>query len=144
MAKQKHVPARATSRENSKQVKIQEATNATGGKPAWRFSTVDRNGPFAWPIGDNAELEIVEKLHQFDSMKWGEIEGNDHHAIPLSKLSPEAQKRLAEIKQDDIDEIFSFHSGGKPRIIGIRDRDLVKLLWWDKDHLVCPSHKKHT
>lgn len=77
-------------------------------------------------------------------MYWDDISGTDHHAIPIDRLSKEAQQRLAEIKQDDIDEIFSFHFSGKRRIIGIRDMSIVKLLWWDPDHLVCPSVKKNT
>ena len=77
-------------------------------------------------------------------MEWTEIAGSDHHSIPVSKLSNEAQKRLEEIKQDDIDEIFSFHLQGKPRIICIRDLSIAKLLWFDPEHKVCPSQKKHT
>ncbi|MGR8935065.1 MAG: hypothetical protein ACU837_11845 [Gammaproteobacteria bacterium] len=113
-------------------------------KPSWRFSTVDKNGPFAWPTGKPEELEIVGKLHSFDSMTWSDIEGADHHSISISKLSKEAQKRLQEIKQDDIDEFFSFRMQGKPRIICIRDRNIAKLLWFDPNHQVCPSTKKHT
>lgn len=105
---------------------------------------MDRDGPFPWPVGTAVELEILQKLRQFDTMRWQEIEGPDHHAIERHKLSKDAQDRLTKIKQDDVDEIFSFHFSGKPRIIGIRDRDVVKLLWWDPAHGVCPSTKKHT
>lgn len=77
-------------------------------------------------------------------MRWNDISNSDHHAIAIERLSKEAQQRLAEIKQDDIDEIFSFHFSGKRRIIGIRDMSIVKLLWWDPDHLVCLSLKKNT
>lgn len=140
--KAKKVPQSATSRADQKAVRIQEAHPPD--RPSWRFSTVDLGGPFAWPKGDGAELRILEKLHNFDSMSWAEIEGPDHHAIEVDCLSKDASKRLAEIKQDDITEVFSFHFSGKPRVIGIRDRNVVKLLWWDPEHQVCPSHKKHT
>jgi hypothetical protein len=33
---------------------------------------------------------------------------------------------MAKIKQEDVDEIFSFHFSGKPKIIGIRDRNVVR------------------
>lgn len=138
----KKVPRSATSRTERKAVRIQD--QQTPDRPSWRFSTVDLGGPFAWPKGDGLELKILDKLHKFDSMVWTEIEGPDHHAIDVEKLSKDAAKRLAEINQDDIAEVFSFHFSGKPRIIGIRDRDVVKLLWWDPEHQVCPSHKKHT
>lgn len=105
------------------------------GRPQWTF---------AWPKSEQGELDILQKLHGFDSMAWPEIEGPDHHAIDVGKLSGEARKRLEQIGQDDISEVFSFHFSGKSRIIGIRDGSAVKLLWWDAEHQVCPSPKKHT
>jgi hypothetical protein len=112
--------------------------------PTWRFSAVDRGGPFPWPVNHADELEILQKLRQFDGMNWSEIEGADHHAIDVSRLSRAAQRRLEEIKQDDVSEVFSFHFSGKRRIIGIRIQGVVRLLWWDPDHKVCPSKKKRT
>lgn len=142
MVKGKKVPQAAINRADTKNVRFQETT--VSDRPSWRFSTVDLAGPFSWPKGKDQELKILEKLHHFDSMKWHEIEGDDHHLIGLEALSKEAVKRLTEIHQDDVDEVFSFHFSGRPRIIGIRDRGIVKLLWWDPNHQVCPSKKKGT
>lgn len=142
MGKPKRTPAAATSRADNKSVR--SADIAPPPTPSWRFSTVDRDGPFAWPIGTQVELGILQRLREFDTMRWPEIEGPDHHAIAVSKLSKIARDRLSAIKQDDLDEVFSFHFAGRPRIIGIRDRNAVKLLWWDPEHQVCPSIKKHT
>lgn len=77
-------------------------------------------------------------------MHWQDISGREHHAIEVDRLSREAQARLEQIGQDDVDEMFSFHFSGKQRIIGIRDMNVVRLLWWDPEHQVCLSHKKHT
>lgn len=142
MAKQKKTPSSATSRSDKKIVRTSDVQQPT--TPSWRFSTVDKSGPFAWPTEAEIENQILQKLRQFDSMRWQEIEGPDHHSIEVGRLSKAAQTRLADIKQDDLDEVFSFHFSGKPRIIGIRDMNVVKLLWWDPDHQVCPSFKKHT
>jgi len=142
MAKQKTTPRSATNRVEKKTVRTQGVQQPV--TPSWRFSTVDKNGPFAWPSDTDIENKILQKLRHFDSMKWQEIEGPDHHTIEVSNLSKEAQNRLTEIKQDDLDEVFSFHFSGKPRIIGIREMNVIKLLWWDPDHQVCPSIKKHT
>lgn len=138
----KNVPHSATQRVDQKQVRT--PLQQTDSKPSWRFSTVDKDGPFPWPAGANTELEIVKKLHSFDSMEWSQIEGRQHHSISVDGLSKAAQKRLQQIKQDDIDEVFSFHLRGKPRIFCIRDRHIAKLLWYDPEHQVCPSEKKHT
>lgn len=140
--KKKSVPATANARGDSKTARIQPVAPAHF--PSWRFSTVDKGGPFPWPKNKDEELLIVQKLHDFDSMMWSRIEGPDHHAISQESLSKEARQRLEEIGQDDIDEVFSFHFSGKKRIIGIREFGAIRLLWWDPEHGVCPSVKKHT
>jgi hypothetical protein len=143
MAKKiKNIPLNATSANDSKKVK--SATQSPDRSPSWRFSTVDKGGMFAWPCNIQTELEIVQKLHGFDSMLWSEIEGKIHHAILKSSLSKEAQKRRDEIKQEDVDEVFSFHLSGKERIFCIRAGGVAKLLWHDPEHQVCLSKKKHT
>lgn len=142
MGKPKNLPAAATSRDDKRIVRTAEVSRPT--IPSWRFSTVDKAGPFAWPSGTQTEMEILEKLSNFDSMRWADIEGPDHHSIEVGKLSKPAQDRLDAIQQDDLDEVFSFHFSGKRRIIGIRDNNVVKLLWWDPEHQVCISKKKNT
>jgi len=111
----------------------------------WRFSVMDMDGPFSF-AGMKARTwrRILEKMRQWDSMTWQELTGDDNHAIPVERLSHEAQSRLIEIGQDDIDEIFSLRMTGRERLIGIRDRHIFRVLWWDPEHHVCPSHKKHT
>lgn len=141
-SKNKHIPQSAIPAKGSgKSVRVPNSQNEL--KPSWRFSTTDKNGEFAWPIGQPEELDIISKLHNFDSMLWTEIEGSDHHYLTAESISPEAKKRLEAIKKDDeIDLLFSFHLAGKPRIICIRDRNIAKLLWFDREHKVCPSKKK--
>lgn len=139
----KKVPNCATSRPDKKQVKIID--QPTDNKPLWRFSTVDKYGPFPWPKGSPVELHIVEKLHDFDSMYWEEIKGKQHHTLSPSSLSREAIERLKEIELDDeIEHLFSFHLQGRQRIIAINHANVAKLLWYDPDHGVAPSTKKHT
>jgi len=142
-SKQKKVPTSATNRPVQKVVKTKE--HQIDNRPAWRFSTVDRDGPFAWPKGDQKELEIVGKLHDFDSMTWIDISGKQHHYLSPSSLSKEAKQRLEELELDDeIDNLFSFHLKGKSRIIAIKHANIAKLFWFDPEHQVAPSKKKHT
>lgn len=143
--KGKSVPAKATNRKQSKVVKTNKNQHIRKeGKPSWRFSTVDKAGPFAWPKGLPEESNIVEKLHSFDSMSWADIQGKQHHFLSDSSLSKDAKRRLEAIELDDeIENLFSFHLQGKPRIICIRHNDLTLLLWHDPDHGVAPSKKKH-
>lgn len=138
----KVVPQNATKRGSSKEVRL--ISRQPDRKPSWRFSTVDRQGPFSWPKEADKQMKIIDKLHSFDGMEWSEIEGSSHHSIAIESLSKEAKERLATIKLDDIDELFSFRLGGKGRIFCIRDNNVAKLLWDDPNHKVCLSTKKHT
>jgi len=142
MAKPKHTPSFATSRPAEKEIRT--AAVQPLAYPSWRFSTVDKAGPFAWPSNPDVEKQILQKLGNFDSMFWREIVGSENHSISIHDLSKEAKKRLMDIKQDDVYEVFSFRCNGRQRIIGIRDNGVVKLLWWDPNHQVCISDKKHT
>lgn len=78
-------------------------------------------------------------------MLWADIQGKQHHYLSTSSLSRQAIKRLIDIKLDDeADNLFSFHLQGKPRIIAIKHGNIAKLLWYDPEHQVAPSTKKHT
>lgn len=92
MARRKIVASKAISKPDTKKVK--GIPQKIDDKPVWRFSTVDKSGPFAWPKGEVEELTIVGKLHDFDSMTWNEIEGKQHHLLSTSCLSKEALDRL--------------------------------------------------
>ena len=111
----------------------------------WQFSLMDFDGPFSCKnISHEDWFLILSKMREWETMTWNEISGRRDHAIETENLSPEAKKRLINIKLDDIDTIFSLHIDGKKRLIGIRDRNIFRVLWWDKEHKVCPSLKKHT
>ncbi|MBU1565366.1 MAG: hypothetical protein KJ630_07040 [Proteobacteria bacterium] len=142
MAKSKTISIKATERNQIKHVKIAEQERER--YPTWRFSTADKFGPFAWPVGKQEELEVVKRLHEFDSMEWMSIKGGVHHSIKVKDLGKEAQKRLLEIEQDDVSAVFSFHLTGTLRIFAILDRHIAKLLWYDPKHKVYPSKKKNT
>ena len=78
-------------------------------------------------------------------MTWGEIlaDGNNH-LMAISNLTKDAQDRLEEIGQLDIDQLVSLRVAGKPRVWGILEHSTLKILWWDPEHLVCPSLKRRT
>jgi hypothetical protein len=117
-------------------------------KPAWRISKMEFSAPFGWHILDaNGIASILEKLANFETMTWKEIlldAKKQNHNVSVDKLIKEAQDRLTEISLDDLDELTSLHLTGKGRVWGIIDQGVMNLLWWDPEHQVCPSHKKHT
>ena len=115
---------------------------------AWHINTLDIDGPWGWTKIDPGTLwdRIHDRLANLESMTWSQIKTDKKHfhSIEKTNLSKEAQQRLEEIDQDDIDEVFSLRVSGKERIFGIRDRHILKLLWWDPNHEVCPSTMGHT
>lgn len=128
-----------------KQPKKASEPEFRGGLLSWRFAKADNAGPFAWSnLSDEIYREVLEKLHSYEGMSHNEIDNSGSHTISISKLSKEAQDRLTEIKLDDLDEIMSFRMNGKARVICRPSGSLMRVLWWDPEHQVCPAPKKHT
>ena len=111
---------------------------------AWRFSSIDKEGEFAWPDIPATVNEIHKTLYDYDSMTWSEVKSKQCHSISTQNLSDSAKKRLETIGKADAEKLFSFRVNAKARIIAIRDNNVAKLLWWDPEHQVCPSVLKHT
>jgi len=114
-------------------------------KPAWQFHKIDWGGLWGWhKLEANKWQEILTKLGHFETRTWADIksDGNNHVVVIQNSPNPEVLKRLAEIHQDDIDELFSLRLSGKERLWGILDNHILKILWWDMNHEVWPSKKK--
>jgi hypothetical protein len=115
-----------------------------GGPLVWRFSSVDREGPFAWTnlAHPPSYKEIMEKLHNFETMHETEIRAQGSHPVEISLFAKTARDRLGDIQLDDIDEMMSFRITGAGRVWCRMDRNMMLILWWDPQHEVCPSIKK--
>ena len=90
---------------------------------------------------------IRENLASFETMTWWEIlldTKKQNHNVSVDKLIKEAQDRLFEIFSEQLDELTCLRLTGKGRVWGKIDEGVMDLLWWDAEHRVCPSHRKHT
>ena len=114
--------------------------------PRWVLGTLDLDGKWSWLKIDSHEIfrAILTKIKNFETMKWTEILGRNNHEVSIESLSPPAQERLKSLRIFDIDKLVSLRITGEERIWGIKTGSSCKLLWWDPDHQVCPSNKKHT
>ncbi len=89
-------------------------------------------------------------MRYFESTTWAQLEGEVHHMIPdhmipVSRIIKSAQKRLEDLGHDDENSLASFHINGQQRLWAIRrSKNQFYLLWWDPDHEICPSRRKHT
>lgn len=115
-------------------------------RPSWVVAIMDMDGPWSWKSADQATLhEVRAFLASLESMAWNELlHKNRAHSIARWKISRDAQRRLEDIGQDDVDDLVSLRKTGAQRIWGIKDRDVLKLLWWDPDHTVYPVEMRNT
>ena len=80
--------------------------------------------------------DIWTKLKEFERWNWSDFGRSKNHYIPVDVLSKEAQQRLCEIEQDDIDGLFELRISKQERIFGIKDGLVFRVLWWDPKHTV--------
>ena len=116
--------------------------------PVWSIQHFDVDGDWGRNRIADGHLwdALFAKLKHYETMTWGEIlkDKQHNHSVSVSSLTKEARERLAHMKQDDIDSVFRLRLTGKQRVWGIRDRHVLRLLWWDPEHEICPSALKNT
>ena len=113
--------------------------------PSWHFETLDLDGPWCPKntLPPNVFwLDVLPKLRDFEGMNWAQIESTGSHEVSIRKIIPDAQRRLRGIGQADTHSIFSLRLTGTQRIWGIRFGSILKMLWWDPEHQICPSQRK--
>lgn len=113
--------------------------------PEFKAGQMDMGGPWGWSKFDPWQLqEFLQKIFDSQKLTWQALRENGSHFVEVGTLCPAAQKRLTELQKDEYAELFSLRLTGKNRVWGIKDGNILWLLWWDPEHQVCPSHKKHT
>lgn len=113
---------------------------------SWRLSECDRGGAWAWTkLSDPPRYKnVMEKLQEFERRNWDEITKSGSHPIAVSRIERRAQNRLRKIHKDDVDELMSFRLTGRERVWCVKQLSVMKILWWDPDHEICPAPRKRT
>lgn len=96
-------------------------------------------------------LEAIEKLQLCESLTWGDMiqvyggktEGNNHHFFSIEEL-PKDKRLYLSAKFQEHDQAFSFRMDGKKRLIGVKDRAVFYVLWYDPEHEILKSEKRYT
>lgn len=118
-------------------------------RPSWRFGLADKEGPWALNGCDAGTVHgLIEKLRQFETMTSAELERSGetlkHYSVD-GLPTREALNRLAELNLDDQTRISRLRLDGKTRLYGFLDEDCTfHVVWWDPEHEIWPSCKKHT
>lgn len=113
----------------------------------WRVEDIDWHGGWGWSSVNLEDLfrVVIPKLHDYETMTWAEMDGpSGSHSVEREQLCAEAQARLTQIGKDHIESLFSVRVTGERRVWGVKDVAILRILWWDPEHSVCPSLKKHT
>lgn len=111
----------------------------------FKADQMDLDGPWGWNLFDSTNMqEVFQKIFESQKLSWQELRNNGSHFVDMEDLCPQAQKRLINIKKEDLDQLFSLRLTGRKRIWGIKEGNIFWLLWWDPSHEVSPSYKKHT
>lgn len=115
-------------------------------KLVWKVARIDDNSRWGWNQITCPDFlrNIWDKMHNFETMTWGEILGRHHHAIAVNDIIEPAQNRLEQLGYDDQAELVSFRLSNTERIWAIRSGEEAFLLWWDPNHEICPSHLRNT
>lgn len=140
------VPAKATELSN----------NPNDRKVAFRFDCVDLENGCPWSMASMSEEDhrlLLEKLKEFERMTAAEIRRQDGCFKLYSDFTQcpnrEPLDRLNELYVNDNGEIFEdvigrFRLNGRVRLYGFLRGHEFHILWWDRNHEVWPSKKKHT
>lgn len=141
---------------SNKKTVISSKVSSDSEKIIWVFDDVDKDGKFAFNLDEierQSNLkEIFDKILAYSSMTWGKIKKqthddgrSKHHNLSVDKLTKDAVNRI-NIKCDDndYDSIFSFALQNKLRIIGVREKNLFHVKWYDPNHEFYHISKKHT
>lgn len=114
----------------------------------WRFADLDDSGEWCLSSIERDHLRgLLAKLKSFESMTVGEVfaPGAEHgKRYDIAKLPDRATRRLVEIGRDDETELVRLRCGARPRLYGILREHVFYVLWWDPEHEVYPSPKRHT
>jgi hypothetical protein len=144
------VPLAAQTAAQPKKIpRVGEDVDFWSSHPIWSFAFLDLCGVAGWIHLKQENLdELLARFQQWERMTWSQIlsEGGKkkNHKIDVFRCSAEAQERLKFLGMEDREELMSLAVNSKARVIGILDRAIFHILWWDPGHQVVPSHQKHT
>jgi hypothetical protein len=119
----------------------------------WRVSRLDFEGPFGWLKANSRGIlmHVRDYLGNLENNTWREIDqrtGPDgrrcNRYLPVTEICQDAKNRLQELQLDDYQHLYELRLTNVQRIFGLRSNEEYYILWWDPDHKVCLTGKKHT
>ena len=100
-------------------------------------------------MSDEEHRLLLLKMRDFEKATVGEIISPSYQAFtcyPDFTQCPNqtTQDRLAKYYEREGDALARFRLGGTERLYGFLVGNEFHILWWDPNHEVWPSTRKHT
>lgn len=119
--------------------------------PTFSFLHADHEydgGTDGWSwFSDREAGRLLRFLQQVGERTWDELSTwrengrHAHHEQAIDTLCDEARQRIVDLGLDERftgDTIFRFGMGPRQRLWGFTRDGVFYVLWWDRDHKVCP------
>lgn len=124
------------------------ASTTSAERLCWRFTHVDHDSRWGFSaMQPDVLCEILKKLAYCESMTVAELRNTrrffKEYDLP-GGLCKEALDRLAHMGREDMTAIQRLEFTGTQRLYGFLEGNVFHVVWWDPDHEVYPSRKKHT
>lgn len=108
--------------------------------PVFKFSSVDPN---KWTLNEwksNELKDLIKTFKQMEQISWDEI--FTHHGLRPKKIT---NIRYPHYISPD-ETIYEIRVCKVKRLFGFINKNIFNILWFDRDHSVCPEgkNKKHS
>lgn len=116
----------------------------------WSAAEVDHEyeGAWAWRLSAKDVSDLLRLLEEMSKLTWREVKALTagsarrsralHHEQPVNSICAEAQRRLEEL-QVDVENLFRLRHGNLIRVWGYLAGPVFRILWYDREHQVCPG-----
>jgi len=117
-------------------------------RACWRIQKLQLVNPYGWHELNAAEvLRMRQKLSQFEQRTWNEIFVRDkgyNHSVPVADFDcPHAKQWMSQNLPRE-DELWTLYLGSTERVWGLRRECAFHVIFYDPDHQIKVSLKKHT
>jgi len=116
----------------------------------WSAGALDHGfeGEWDWSLRGREALNLLSVLEGMGQLTWREVKALEthsehkthrlHHSQPVESICASAQRRLDDLELQ-LTEVFRLRHGNMLRIWGYVQGAVFYILWFDRNHRVCPS-----
>ena len=117
-------------------------------RACWRIQRLQLVDPYGWRAITPDQLAYIKtKLAEFEAKDWNPIfvtEKQHNHPTDVASFDcPQAREWMRRNMPTE-DVLWTLRLSGKERIWGILRDGVFHLLFWDPNHQIKASEKKHT